>query len=121
CRLNAPETATGKNGGSCFSRRRILPVAACDSASNNRREAEQENKCSFHTFDVRQLPNWPVVNNSTIFLLAISRASVINRFNVNSMQARPNHQNGHGSFGIVSRLIRIPVFVDSLSPQRACG
>jgi hypothetical protein len=54
-------------------------------------------------------------------LLAIIRASVINRFNVNSMQARPNHQNGHGSFGIVSRLIRIPVFVDSLSPQRACG
>jgi hypothetical protein len=61
------------------------------------------------------------VNKSAIFLLAIGRASVINRFNVNSMQARPNHQNGHGSFGIVSLLIRIPVFVDSLSPQRACG
>jgi len=96
-------------------------VTAGVSAPSNRRVAEQENKCSFHTFDVRQLLNWRVVNNSAIFLLAISRASVINEFNVNSMQARPNHQNSHGSFGIVSLLIRIPVFVDSLSPQRACG
>ena len=62
-----------------------------------------------------------VVNNSAIFLLAIGRASVINGFNVNSMEARPNHQNGHGSFGVVSPLIRIALFVDSLSPQRACG
>jgi len=96
-------------------------MAAGASAPSNRRVTEQENKCSFHIFDVRQLPNWPVVNNSAIFLLAISPASVINGFNVNSMRARPNHQNSHGSFGIVSLLIRIPVFVDSLSPQRACG
>jgi hypothetical protein len=61
------------------------------------------------------------VNNSAYFLLAISSSSVINGFNVTSMQARQNHQNGHGSFGIVSLLIRIPGFVDSLSPQRACG
>jgi hypothetical protein len=61
------------------------------------------------------------VNNSGHFLLAISSASVINGFNVTSMQARQDHQNGHGSFGIVSLLIRITGFVDSLSPQRACG
>jgi hypothetical protein len=61
------------------------------------------------------------VNNSAYFLLAISRATVINKFNVTSMQARQNHQNSHGSFGVVFLLIRIPGFFDSLSPQRACG
>jgi hypothetical protein len=61
------------------------------------------------------------VNNSAYFLLAIGSASVINEFNVTSMRARPKFQNSHGSFGIVSRLIRIFGFVDSFSPQRACG
>ena len=96
-------------------------MAAYDIAPSNRCVAEQENKCSFHTFDVRQLLNRRVVNNSAYFFLAISPASVINGVNVNSMQARQNHQNSRGSFGIVSRLIRILGFVDSLSPQRACG
>jgi hypothetical protein len=62
------------------------------------------------------------VNNSAYFLLAISRATVINGFYLNSMRARPNHQNRHASFGIVSLFIRILGFLpDSLSPQRACG
>jgi hypothetical protein len=52
----------------------------------------------------------------------MSRAIVINGFYLNSMRARPNHQNSHASFGIVSLLIRILGFLpDSLSPQRACG
>jgi hypothetical protein len=96
-------------------------VTAGVGAPNNRRVAEQENKCSFHTFDVRQLPNCPVVNNSAYFFLAIGRAPVINGCNIKSMQAGQNHQNSDGSFGIVSRLIRIFGFVDSFSPQRACG
>ena len=96
-------------------------MAVCDIAPSNRRVAEQEDKCSFHAFDVRQLLNPRVVNNSAIFLLAISRATVINEFNVTSMQGRPNHQNCHGSFGVVSLLIRISGFFNSLSPQRACG
>jgi hypothetical protein len=61
------------------------------------------------------------VNNSTHFLLAISMVTVINGFNVTSMQVRQNSQNSHGSPGIVSLLIRLPGFFDSLSPQRACG
>jgi hypothetical protein len=61
------------------------------------------------------------VNNSTYFLLAISRPTVINGFNVISMQVRQNYQNSHGSCGIVFLLIRLPGFFDSLSPQRACG
>jgi hypothetical protein len=73
-------------------------------------------------FDVRQVSNPGVVNNSAHFLLAIRGSTVINGFNVNSMRARPNHQNSQASFGIVSPFIRIPgVVPDSLSPQRACG
>jgi hypothetical protein len=62
------------------------------------------------------------VNNSAYFFLAISSVTVINGFNVNSMGARPNHQNSRASFGIVALLIGILGFVPhSLSPQRACG
>ena len=68
------------------------------------------------------LLNRRVVNNSDYFLLAITGATVINEFNVNSMRARPKFQNSHAPFGIVSPFIRIPGFVRcSLSPQRACG
>jgi hypothetical protein len=99
-----------------------LSLAACDSACSNQRAAEQENRCSLHTFDVRQLLNRRVVNNSIYFLLAIGRAPVINEFNVTSMRARPKFQHSHASFGIVFPFIRIPGFVPcSFSPQRACG
>jgi hypothetical protein len=99
-----------------------LSLATCATAHSNQCVAEQENKCSLHTLDVRQLLNRRVVNNSAYFLLAIRRATVINRFNLNSMRARQDHQNSHASFGIVSLFIRILGFLpDSLSPQRACG
>ncbi len=79
-------------------------------------------KCSLHSFDIRQLLNQRVVNNSANFLLAIDRPIVINEFKVNSMRARPNQQNSHASFHIVSPFIGILGLVpDSLSPQRACG
>ena len=97
-------------------------MAAYDIAPSNPRAAEQENKCSFHIFDVRQFLNRRVVNNSVDFLLAIDGAIVINGFNVTSMRARLDYQNCRASFGIVSPFIGIPGFVpDSLSPQRACG
>jgi hypothetical protein len=99
-----------------------LPLGIRNCARSNQRATEQEDKCSFHVFDVRQLPNRRVVNNSVYFLLAISGATVINEVNVNSMRARPQFQNSHAPLGIVSPFVRLPGFVRcSLSPQRACG
>ena len=99
-----------------------MSLAIRNGARSNQRVAEQEDKCSFHVFDVRQLLNRRVVNNSAIFLLAIIRAIVINEVNVNSMGARSEFQNSHAPFGIFSPFIRLSGFVrSSLSPQRACG